>query len=163
MDHSAASTKPSAMHGGSLRLGRRLWRQRAAALMLLAPTIWLAILFWRVPAANPLTVSALLLDRIAQAITAVALPLAVVGVAVAPWPVARPAALTGGVASVLLGGFVGLAALRPPVNVWPTMLAALALVCGLGLLTWILRRLLASRSWRISLVAPLALLPLIQF
>jgi len=162
MEGSAATSKPSAQHGRR-NWWRGLWWQRAVALLLLVPTVWLSILFWAVPASNPLTVSALLLDRILQVATALALPVAVVGVAVAPWPLARPAALAGGIVSVMLGGSAVTAALRPPVEGWTTLLSVLSLVCGLGQLIWMLRRILLARKWRISLLAPLTLLPLVQF
>jgi hypothetical protein len=132
-------------------------------LVLLVPAGWLAVLFWRVPVHDPLTVSSLLLDRLMQVATAVALPAVVVGVALGPREVARAAALVGGLVSVLLGGCVAAVALRPPVDVAPTLLALLTLACGLGQLAWMLQGSLLSRRWRVSLLALLALLPLLQF
>ena len=139
------------------------FRPRIVALLLLIPACWLAYLFWRVPVADPLTISALLLDRTLQVCTFLLLPPAGAGVLLAPWPFAQAAAAAGGTVSVLLGGSVALAGTRPPADPLPTGLAILCILTGTVLLVWVFHRVLRTTRWRISLLAPLALLPAVQF
>jgi len=139
------------------------FRRRIVALLLLIPACWLAYLFWRVPVADPLTISALLVDRTLQVCTFLLLPPAGAGVLLAPWPFARAAAATGGTVSVLLGGSVALAGTRPPADPLPTGLAIVCIVTGAALLTWIFHPVILTTRWKVSLLAPLALLPAVQF
>jgi hypothetical protein len=139
------------------------FRPRIVALLLLIPACWLAYLFWRVPVADPLTISALLLDRTLQVCTFLLLPPVGAGVLLAPWPAAQAAAATGGIVSVLLGGSVALAGTRPPADPLPTGLAVLCIVTGAALLVWVFHPVILTTRWKVSLLAPLALLPAVQF
>jgi hypothetical protein len=143
------------------RLSR--WPGRLLGLLLLTPACVLAVLFWRVPVADPLTVSALLVDRTLMASTALVLPVCLLAMAVAPWEWAERGAVAGAMVAVALGGSISLAALRPPVDLWPTVLAVLALVGGIGLLIWRQGKLLLSWRGTIPIVGILSLLPLVQF
>lgn len=148
---------------GRFRARRAPWRPRFAALLLLVPACWLAVLFWQVPVDDPLTLSALLLDRILQVSTGVVLPLALLLTLGATWEIARPAAATGGAVSFLLGTSAAFAALRPPANWFPTALAVLSAAAGATLLIWVLHRLGRKKLAVLPLLAPLSLLPALQF
>jgi hypothetical protein len=139
------------------------WRSRAVALLLMLPAGWLAVLFWRVDFVDPLTVSALVLDRTLEAATVFVLPPAALLTLLAPWTLARLGAAAGGAVSVLLGSSAALAALRPPFDLWPTLLAAVSLFAGVALLVWVLHRTVRPKRLTVSLLAPLALLPGLQF
>jgi hypothetical protein len=91
------------------------------------------------------------------------LPPAGAGVLFAPWPYAPAAAATGGTVSILLGGSVALAGSRPPADPLPTGLAVGCTVAGTALLAWVFHRVMLTTRWRASLLAPLALLPAVQF
>lgn len=136
---------------------------RFAALLMLVPAGWLAYLFWQVPVDDPLTLSAFLLDRILQVSTGLMLPLAMLLILVAPWRIARPAAVVGGAVSFVLGLSVVFAALRPPVDWWPVVLAVLSATAGAALLIWVLHRLGHRKLPVLPLLAPLSLLPALQF
>jgi hypothetical protein len=117
-------------------LKRHPWIQRVLGLILLSPVCVLAVVFWGVPVSEPLTVSALLADRALLLCTALVLPVCVLVLAAGSWRWARLGAVAGAVVAVALGGSTSLAALRPPVDPWPTVLAAAALAGGIGLLSW---------------------------
>jgi hypothetical protein len=138
--------------------------ERALVLLLNLPVSWLAVLFWRVPVEDALTVSALLLDLVLQVCTAVVFPVALGFVLVAPKSLARVGSVVCAVVSVLLGGSVALAALRSQANLVPTLVACGSLLCGIVVLIWALHRPLLSTKWQVSLLAaPLALVPALQF
>jgi hypothetical protein len=120
-------------------------------------------MFWQVSAADPLTISALLLDRMLQVATIVVLPVATLLLLTAAWPVASVAAATAGGVSLVLGASTGLPALRPPADIFPTLMALAATLAGAILLVWTLREKFDTSSWKLSLLAPLALLPALQF
>lgn len=136
---------------------------RFLGLLLLSPACALAVLFWRVPVAEPLTVSALLVDRVLLACTALLLPVCVVAMAFARWSWARRGAVAGAMVAVALGGSTSLAALRPPFDPLPTALALVALGGGLTLLLWTQGGLLLSWRGGVSIALVLSLLPLVQF
>jgi hypothetical protein len=138
-------------------------RSRFIALLLLVSAVWLAVLFWRVPVDDPLTVSALLLDRTLQVATIVGLPLSVLLTLLAPLGLARLGAAAGGALSVLLGSSCALAALRPPIDPWPTILAVASSLAGVALLVWVLHRIVTARRWVVSLLAAVPLVTAIQF
>jgi hypothetical protein len=123
----------------------------------------LAFVFWRVPVAEPLTVSALLVDRVLLVCTVLLLPVCVVAMAFARWSWARRGAVVGAIVAVALGGSTSLAALRPPVNASSTGLALAALGGGLVLLFWTQGGLLLSWRGGFSIALVLSLLPLVQF
>jgi hypothetical protein len=139
------------------------WHVRFLGMLLLSPACVLAVVFWQVPVAEPLTVSALLVDRVLLVCTALLLPVCVVALAFAPWSWARRGALAGAIVAVALGGSTSLAALRPPIDTLPTRLALAALGGGLVLLFWTQGGLLLSWRGGISIALVLSLLPLIQF
>lgn len=143
--------------------GLGYWWARGLSVFLLVPCSVLAVFYWRVPVTDPLTVSALLVDRVLEVSTAFVLPVAVLLLILASSRLASAAAVGGGIVSVVLGTSTSLAALRPPVKAWKTALAVITLVAGIVLLGWMLRRKLSSTRWRVSLLAPLALLPALQF
>jgi hypothetical protein len=138
------------------------WPERLLVLLLLTPASVLAVLFWRVPVADPLTASALLVDRVLMASTAL-VPICLLAVAAAPWQWARWGAVTGALVAVALGGSTSLAALRPPVDLWPTALTLAALAGGISLLFWTRGKFLLSWRGAISVVGVLSLLPVVQF
>lgn len=68
--------------------------ERTWAIILLIPGSALAVLLWQAPATESLTVSALLVDRVLQALTLFVLPVAVVLAIGGPWWLARVAIVT---------------------------------------------------------------------
>jgi len=102
---------------------RRPWTQRFLGLILLSPAFALAFVFWRVPVTEPLTVSALLADRVLLVGTALVLPVCVLALVAGTWQWARRGAVAGATVAVALGFSISLAALRPPVDPRPTVLA----------------------------------------
>src|SRR5437868_6373598 len=85
------------------------WRERMFVLVLLVPGSVLAVLLWQAPATEPITVSALLVDRILQVLTLFVLPAAVLLLIGGPWWLARVAAVAGMIVSVVLGASTSLA------------------------------------------------------
>jgi hypothetical protein len=142
---------------------RRTWRARLASVLLLVPVLWLSILLLRVPAGSALSVPALLIDRLVVVSTAVVLPVAVLLLLVLPVSGMRAAAIVAGTVSGIVGLPTLLAAIDPPRKALPVGLAVLSVVCGLTLIALPLSTSLQSRRWRLSLLAPLSLLPIIQF
>jgi hypothetical protein len=110
-----------------------------------------------------LTVPALLIDRAILVSTAVVLPVATLLLLVLPAPGARAAAIAGGTVSGVVGLPTAIAAIDSPRKILPTALAVASVICGATLLLVLLSTSLKGRGWRLSLLAPLALLPIIQF
>jgi hypothetical protein len=138
------------------------WGDRLTALLLVTPGCVLAVLFWRVPVSNPISVEALLVDRILE-IATTTLPLTVMIIIFGTWRFARWAAFLAALVCAVLGVATALAGLRPPVDAWPTVLAILAAVSGLTL-AFHGRIPQTHLRWpAVSLVGLLSLLPLIQF
>jgi hypothetical protein len=142
---------------------RRTWRARLASVLLLVPVLWLSVLLLRVPAGTALSVPALLIDRVVLVSTAVVLPVAVLLLLVLPAPGMRATAIVAGTVSGVVGLPTLIAAWDPPRKALPVGLAVLSVVCGLALIALPLSTSLRSRRWRLSLLAPLSLLPIIQF
>jgi hypothetical protein len=146
------------------------WRMHFGAdrglfLLLMVPNVILSILYWRVNAEQPLTVSALIVDRLLQ-ITVLIFPFSLLAVLFAPVPIAKAGAVIGSVCSTLLGGSASSSAWQAPgpIKFFPTILAVICLVIGLGLLGVLTHRALLTRWQRISVAgALLVLLPTIQF
>jgi len=142
---------------------RSTWRGRLGSLLLLVPTLWLSVLLLRVPAGGALTVPALLIDRVVVVSAAVVLPAAVLLLLVLPLRGARVAAAVGGVVSGVVGLPTALAALDAPREVLPTALALTSVLCGAALGAALLSSSLRGRRWSLSVLAPLSVLPAIQF
>lgn len=142
---------------------RRTWWERLVSVLLLTPVLWLSVLLLRVPAGSALTVPALLIDRAILVSTAVVLPVATLLLLVLPAPGARAAAIAGGTVSGIVGLPTAIAALDSPRKILPTALAVASVICGATLLLILLSRSLEGRGWRLSLIAPLAFLPVVQF
>jgi hypothetical protein len=142
---------------------RRTWWERLVSVLLLTPVLWLSVLLLRVPAGSALTVPALLIDRLIVASTAVVLPVATLLLLILPAPGARAAAIAGATVSGIVGLPTALAAIDAPRKILPTALALGSVICGATLLLILLSTSLKGRGWRLSLLAPLALLPVIQF
>ncbi|MGY1984742.1 hypothetical protein ACI792_00780 [Blastococcus sp. SYSU DS0669] len=128
-------------------------------MLLLLPVLWLSILLVRVPAGSALTVPALFLDRVIVVSSVVVLPATVLLLLVLPLPGARAAAVVGGAVSAIVGLPTLLAAIDPPREPLPTALAVASVICGAALVSILLFRSFKGRRWRLSLLAPLALLP----
>jgi hypothetical protein len=137
--------------------------ERMYAILLLTPGSVLAVLLWQVPATEPLTVSALLIDRVLQALTLFVLPVAVVLVIGGPWWLARMALVAGMIVSVVLGASTSLAATQPSIVGWRMALALATLLAGIVILLWSLHKQLISARWSVSLFALLSVLPVVQF
>lgn len=142
---------------------RPCYYHRCLAVVLMAPAIVLSILFWRTSVRDPLTVSALLLDRILQFATALVLPLALLCTLLAPWRAARMAAITAAAISIVLGAATTMSALRAPVEGRSAALSVVTLISGSVLLVWVLHRTLIRTKWKLSFAALLAFLPAVQF
>lgn len=126
------------------------------------PSVVLSVLFWRENAYDALTASALIVDRLLQMISA-ALPILLVLVLSASVPVARVCAVGASICSALLGLSASLAALRPPADIFPTVLGLICLIVGGVCTVWLTQRVIIASRWRFSLLGLLALLPVIQF
>ncbi|WP_448638335.1 hypothetical protein [Geodermatophilus sp. URMC 63] len=98
-----------------------------------------------------------------MASTAVILPVSVILLMVLPNPGARAAAIVGGTVSGIVGLPTALAAIDPPRKTLPTALALASIICALTLLLILLSSSIKGHRWRLSLLAPLSLLPVIQF
>ena len=138
-------------------------RRRLLFFSLMVPNIILSILFRNVKVYDPLTISALLVDRALQIATYIVFPISLVLVLFAPLPMARVGAVAASTCSVLLGGSASLSALRGPVEYFPTGLGLVCAVIGLASLIWLTRKAMLASRWKFSLIGLLALLPLIQF
>ena len=161
--------QPSADSGEALLFSGRIksWRirfgdGRGLFLLLMVPNLILSILFWRVQAYDALTVSALLVDRVLQIASAL-FPISLVVVLVSPVRVARVGAVVGSLCSALLGLSASVNALRPPIDLIPTMLALVCLIIGLVWLVWLTHKVMLASRWQFSVLGLLALLPIIQF
>lgn len=137
--------------------------QRLLALLVFAPTIALAIRFLRVPVDEPVSVSALLIDRTLQVGVILLLPAALLTILFAPWPLPSFGAIGGGAVAVALGLSALSSGLRPPVLILPMALAALSIICGGAFLAFLLHERIRSVRLGAALVAPLAILPALQF
>jgi hypothetical protein len=131
----------------------------------MVPNLILSILYLREDVADPLTISALLVDRVLQITTAFVFPISLLVVLIAPVRIARVGAVVGSICSALLGGSATVSALRPPREIFTTILAIVCLAIGLTLLGWLTRNVLLPLRWRrVALIGILvALLPFIQF
>jgi hypothetical protein len=117
-----------------------------------------------VPVKDPLTISALLLDRLLQ-LTVLVFPLSLLAVLIAPVQIARLGAVIGSICSASLGGSASLSALgQGPVKSFPTILAVVCLLIGLVVLLVLTHRVLLTAKWQqISVVGLLlVILPAIQ-
>jgi hypothetical protein len=142
---------------------RRTWRRRVVSILMLVPVLWLSVMLLRVPAGTALTVPALLIDRVVVVSTAVVLPVSVLLLLILPLRGARAAAIVGGVVSGIVGLPTVLAAVDTPRRLLPAALAVASVICGLALMATLLSTSLRGRRWSLSFLAPLSLLPLIQF
>jgi hypothetical protein len=116
-----------------------------------------------VDADDPLTISALLVDRILQITTAILFPISLIIVLLAPVGIARVGAVTASSCSALLGVSASVSALRPPRNGFPTVLALVCLIIGVASLIWLTHNAMLASRWKFSLIGLLALVPFIQF
>jgi hypothetical protein len=130
----------------------------------MVPNVILSILFWQVPVEDPLTISALLIDRLLQ-LTVVVFPFSLLAVLIAPLRIARLGAVIGSICSASLGGSAALSAWeQEPVKRFPTILAVVCLVIGVVLLLVLTYGVLLTARWQqISVVGVLlVILPAIQ-
>jgi hypothetical protein len=138
-------------------------RGRWLFLLLMVPNIILSVLYWRVDAKDPLTISALLVDRILEITTAIVFPISLVIVLISPVQIARIGAIGASLCSTILGVSASVSALRPPRERFTTMLALVCLIIGLATLVWLTHKVMFASRWRFSLIGLVALVPLIQF
>lgn len=108
--------------------------ERMYAILLLIPGSVLAVLLWQVPVTESLTVSALLIDRVLQALTLFVLPVAMLLVIGGPWWLARVALVAGMIVSVVLGASTSLAATQPSIIGRHMALALATLLAGIVIL-----------------------------
>jgi hypothetical protein len=146
----------------------RSWRIRFGDgrwvfLLQMVPNLILSILFWRVRAYDALTISALLVDRILQIATVIVFPISLVIVLISPVRIARIGAVVASICSLILGLSASVNALRPPIDILPTMLALVCLIIGVASLVWLTHNVMLASRWRFSFIGLLALLPIIQF
>jgi hypothetical protein len=144
-------------------LRKRFENGRALFLILMVPNMILSILYLAVDVDDPLTISALLVDRVLQITSAIVFPISLVMVLSAPIRIARVGAIIASICSALLGISASVSALRPPIKILPTALAVICAVIGVASLVWLTRKVMLTSRWRFSLIGLLALLPLIQF
>jgi hypothetical protein len=135
---------------GSLR--KHFENGRGPFLVLMVPNMILSVLYLAVDVDDPLTISALLVDRVLQIVSAIVFPISLVMVLSATIQIARVGAVIASICSSVLGISASVSALRPPIKILPTTLAVICSVIGVASLVWLTRKVMLNSRWRFSLI-----------